>query len=169
MFAGHDADSLWFASALRMNATFPFVLPLVELPSTPPMLVMDAGAIDNYGIITAVQYLFEFREWFARHTEGVVIVQFRDNSRLDPIQDVSRKGYLSKTFAPLGSGYKSMVESRDMAYDRLLEGVDEWFDGEVEIFSFEYPVETSDRPASISFHLTQGEKQSLLQNLNNPR
>jgi hypothetical protein len=168
MFAGHDADSLWFASALRMNATFPFVLPLVELPSTPPMLVMDAGAIDNYGIITAVQYLFEFREWFARHTEGVVIVQFRDNSRLDPIQDVSRKGYLSKTFAPLGSGYKSMVESRDMAYDRLLEGVDEWFDGEVEIFSFEYPVETSDRPASISFHLTQGEKQSLLQNLNNP-
>lgn len=165
MFADQHADSLHFVSALRMNATFPLVLPQVTLPSEPEMFVMDAGAIDNYGVTTAVQYLFEFREWFAKNSDGVLIVQIRDNKRLDPIQDVAEKGFINRTFSPLGRGYKSMVESREMAYDRLLEAAGEWFDGKLEIVSFEYPKETSDKPASISFHLTEREKQSILRSL----
>ena len=152
MFAEQEADSLHFVSALRMNATFPFVLPLVELPSEPAMFVMDAGAVDNFGVTTAVQYLCEFKEWFAKNSDGVLLVQIRDNKRLDPIQDVSQIGYVSRSFSPLGKGYKSMVESREMAYDRLLESAAKWFDGNLEIVSFEYPMETSDEPASISFH-----------------
>lgn len=165
MFADQDADNLHFVSALRMNASFPFVLPQVKLPSEPAMFVMDAGAIDNYGVTTAVQYLFEFREWFAKNSDGLLIVQIRDNKRLDPIQDVAGKGFINRTFSPLGRGYKSMVESREMAYDRLLEAASEWFDDKLEIVSFEYPMETSDKPASISFHLTEREKQNILQSL----
>ncbi len=165
MFEKQGADSMFFVSALRMNATFPFVLPQVQLPSQPAMFVMDAGAIDNYGVTTAVQYLFEFKEWFAKNSDGVLIVQIRDNKRLDPILDVAENGYINRTFSPLGRGYKSMVESREMAYDRLLEAAGEWFDSKLEIVSFEYPMETSDKPASISFHLTEREKQSILNSL----
>lgn len=165
MFAEQGADSLHFVSALRMNATFPLVLPQVKLPSEPAMFVMDAGAIDNYGVTTAVQYLFEFKEWFAKNSDGVLVVQIRDNKRLDPIQDMAGKGFISRTFSPLGRGYKSMVESREMAYDRLLEAAGEWFHGKMEIVSFEYPMETHDKPASISFHLTEREKHNILQSL----
>lgn len=165
MFKKQDADSLWMVTALRMNATFPFVLPTVELPSNPAMLVMDAGAIDNHGIQTPVRYLFEFREWFAEHTDGVVFIQLRDNSRIDAILDPAQKGFFNRLSMPLGGGYKSMVESRDMAYDRMLEAAEEWFPNKIDVFSFEYPVETSHYPASISFHLTAKEKQNILHSL----
>ncbi len=36
-------------TALRINATFPYVLPNVWLPSKPVIDVMDAGLRDNYG------------------------------------------------------------------------------------------------------------------------
>src|SRR5207245_1152127 len=38
------------ASAVRMNASFPYVSPAVNLPSDPPRRVVDAGYYDNYGI-----------------------------------------------------------------------------------------------------------------------
>jgi hypothetical protein len=165
MFADHLADSLSLASALRVNATFPFVLPVVELPSTPPMMVMDAGAIDNYGVQTAVGYLFEFREWFRLNTKGVVFIQIRDNIRHDPIQDLSKDGFMARSLAPLGGGYSAIVEAKDTGNDLLLESVSEWFEGDFEMISFEYPQETSDRPAAISLHLTQREKKSILRSI----
>ncbi|MEM6264435.1 MAG: hypothetical protein AAGI38_18110, partial [Bacteroidota bacterium] len=107
MFKAHEADSLLMSTALRMNATFPFVLPVVELPTEPPMLVMDAGAIDNYGTQSAIKYLYEFREWFAANTDMVLFVQLRDNSREDPIGDPSKQGFFSRLLTPLGGGYNS--------------------------------------------------------------
>ena len=165
MFNKHQADSLSIASALRMNATFPFVLPVVELPSSPPMMVIDAGAVDNYGVQTAVSYLFTFQEWFAQNTRGVVLVQIRDNSRHDPIQDLSRSGFLARSLAPLGGGYSAIIEAKDTGNDLLLESVGDWFEGDFEVVSFEYPEETSDRPATISLHLTQREKKSILRSV----
>ncbi|MEZ4847093.1 MAG: hypothetical protein R3B93_00365 [Bacteroidia bacterium] len=38
---------IFMATAHRLNATFPYILPIVKLPSNPPMEVMDAGAIDS--------------------------------------------------------------------------------------------------------------------------
>ncbi|MEZ4829677.1 MAG: hypothetical protein R3C61_25835 [Bacteroidia bacterium] len=161
MFENQEADSLFMTTALRMNATFPYVLPIVELPSAPPMEVMDAGAIDNYGTPTALRYLFEFREWFEKNTEGVIFVQIRDNEREDPIKDKSRKGIAGRMLAPLGGGYYSMTESRDMSNDYLLEFVREWYDGYVEVIPIQYPRETNDNPASLSLHLTQREKENI--------
>ncbi|MEZ4688539.1 MAG: patatin-like phospholipase family protein, partial [Bacteroidia bacterium] len=165
MFRDHQADSLSIASALRMNATFPFVLPVVELPSSPPMMVIDAGAVDNYGVQTAVSYLYTFREWFAQTTKGVALVQIRDNSRQDPIEDLSRSGFMARSLAPLGGGYSAIVKAKDTGNDLLLESVTDWFDGNFDVVSFEYPQETSDRPATISLHLTQREKKSILRSI----
>ncbi|MFK7971867.1 MAG: patatin-like phospholipase family protein [Bacteroidia bacterium] len=165
MFAQHRPDSLSIASALRMNATFPLVLPVVELPSEPTMMVMDAGAIDNYGVQTAVSYLFNFRSWFAENTDGVIFIQIRDNSRHDPILDLGEGGFLARSLAPVDGGYGAIIESKDMGNDLLLESMKEWFTGPLEIISFEYPQETSDRPATISLHLTQREKKSILRSL----
>jgi len=126
---------------------------------------MDAGAIDNYGVQTAVSYLFNFRSWFAANTDGVVFIQIRDNSRHDPILDLGKGGFLARSLAPVDGGYGAIIEAKDMGNDLLLESMKEWFTGPLEIISFEYPQETSDRPATISLHLTQREKKSILRSL----
>ncbi|MEM6344350.1 MAG: patatin-like phospholipase family protein [Bacteroidota bacterium] len=167
MFAAHDADSLLLTTALRMNATFPYVLPIVELPSEPSMQVMDAGAIDNYGTQTAVKYLFEFREWFAENTSGVYFIQIRDNYREDPIRFGEKANMFSSMMRPLGGGLYSMAEARDMANDYLLEFMQEWYEGPMEVVPIEYPRESFEQPASLSWHLTQREKNSIRQSLNN--
>jgi len=168
LFARHDADSVYWATALRMNASFPVFMPMVELPTHPRMEVMDAGAIDNYGTMTTVKYLFEFRDWFARNTEGVVFLQIRDNDRVDPIRDAPHHDFLSRLLAPLGEGYNSMVEAKDMSGDYLLAFVDHWYQGQVEVIPIAYPQETSKDPASLSWHLTQREKQELLRSIYTP-
>lgn len=167
MFEEQGADSLLFTTALRMNATFPYVLPVVELPSEPVMQVMDAGAIDNYGTQTAVKYLFEFREWFAANTSGIYFIQIRDNYREDPIRFGEKSNMFSSMMRPLGGGLYSMAEAKDMANDYLLEFMQEWYDGTVEVVPIEYPRESFEQPASLSWHLTQREKESIIESLDN--
>jgi hypothetical protein len=161
-YKDQQPDSLLMSTALRMNATFPFILPVVRLPSKPVMEVMDAGAIDNYGTQTCIRYLFEFREWFEENTAGILVVQIRDNDRQDPIRASSDEKGGYGIFQPLGGGYYSMTESRDMSNDYMLAFMQEWFHGKVEVLTFEYPRETSDQPASLSWHLTRREKQKIL-------
>ena len=63
-----------FTSALRMNATYPLISPLVTLPGNPAVKVMDAGFRDNFGYLTAVRFLFVFRKWINENTGGVVLI-----------------------------------------------------------------------------------------------
>ena len=167
MFETNQADSIFFATAIRMNATFPYILPIVQLPSTPRMEIMDAGAIDNYGIQPAINYLFEFKDWFKANTQGIMFIHIRDNVREDPIEDISRQGFISRKLMPVGGGYYSMTEAKDMANDDMLRVVREWYTkGKIEVFSFEYPRENIDAPASLSWHLTKREKENIYQSIN---
>ena len=77
-FRNQDPDNLQLLSALRMNATFPVVLPNVWLPSNPVIDVMDAGLRDNYGQETALRFLEFFDDWIQHNTRGVLILQLRD-------------------------------------------------------------------------------------------
>lgn len=163
LFGQHQPDSLHLVSALRMNATFPLVTPVASLPSEPAMQVMDAGALDNFGTQTAIKYLFEFRDWFEENTQGVMLVQIRDTDREEPIENSAKSGVLSDLLTPIGGGYKSMLEAKDLANDHLLEYVKEWYFGPIEVLSFEYPLQSLDQPASLSWHLTQREKRTIEQ------
>jgi hypothetical protein len=73
------ASSFRIATAVRMNATFPFISPAVSLPTDPPRHVVDAGYYDNYGMQVSTSWLHANREWLARHTSGVLLIQIRDS------------------------------------------------------------------------------------------
>jgi hypothetical protein len=45
-----SVDTFRVATAVRMNATFPYVSPAVSLPTAPPVRVVDTGYYDNYGL-----------------------------------------------------------------------------------------------------------------------
>jgi hypothetical protein len=160
-FKQNDPDSVWFASCLRMNATFPFVLPLVALPSQPEIKVVDAGAMDNFGIITAVKYLYQFHDWFAENTEEIIFVTIRDSEKEDEVQDYDEANILSKIMSPLGGAVTGFKVMGDFANDYLLENVQHWYRGNIRVVSYEYPLHSLPNPASMSFHLTELEKKTI--------
>ncbi|MBX7240693.1 MAG: patatin-like phospholipase family protein [Bacteroidia bacterium] len=167
-FEKQEADSLWFVTALRMNATFPYVLPLVALPSKPEMRTIDAGALENFGISTAVKYIYSFEDWLEENTEGIIFVTIRDTEKEDPIEDVTKAGVVSQIFAPLGSAVNSMKQGNDFGNDFLLQYFKYWYKGKMHIVSYEYPWNELPNPASLSFHLSEIEKKKLPESLLHP-
>lgn len=79
-------DSFLVSTAIRMNATFPYVSPAVSLPTIPPTRVVDAGYYENYGLAMAASWLFSARDtpegesaldWLKRKELGVILIQVR--------------------------------------------------------------------------------------------
>ena len=70
-FYKQDPMNVRMLTALRMNATFPYVLPNVWLPSDPVIDVMDAGFRDNFGEQVGIRFVHVFRDWIQQNTRGV--------------------------------------------------------------------------------------------------
>ena len=70
-------DTFQVVTAVRMNATFPVVTPTGVLPTDSPRQVVDAGYYDNYGVDLATALIFAHRDWIAKNTAGVLLVQIR--------------------------------------------------------------------------------------------
>lgn len=84
-----DRDGgLLLSTAVRMNASFPFLSPAVNLPTVPPRRVVDAAYYDNYGIQVATAWIHQNRDWLTRHTSGVLLVQIRDASSVKDRLDI---------------------------------------------------------------------------------
>lgn len=73
-----DVD-VQLSTAIRMNASFPYVSPDGVLPTVPPRRIVDAGYYDNFGVNVAAAWLFQRRQWLAQHTSGVLLIQIRDS------------------------------------------------------------------------------------------
>ncbi len=76
-YRGKNGDAFKLKTAVRMNATFPFITPAVNLPVCPPRRVVDAGYYDNYGINLAAAWAYQNRDWIRANTSGLAIVQIR--------------------------------------------------------------------------------------------
>jgi hypothetical protein len=169
MFHQQDADNLGMLSALRMNATYPYVLPNVHLPSQPEIEVMDAGFLDNYGIVSATRFIQVFREWILERTSGVVLVQISSSDKVEEIQASGGQGIVESILNPLGIAGKVLVKqefehdnSLGFMYDLLGE------DNFEVIRFFYYPTRENKLEASISFHMTAREKTDVLSAIHHP-
>lgn len=166
MFAEQGADRLKLTSALRMNATFPYITPIVTLPSRPAMRVMDAGVRDNYGYRVTLAYLHTFREWIAAHTEGVVILQFRDTQK-DLDVHPSSSSLIGRMVDPIGSVYDNFVRVQDQDYDLMVQQ----FSGDngFPLRVIDVQLRHSDEEQiSLSWHLTALERKRVLRTIGSP-
>jgi hypothetical protein len=50
-------------TAVRMNASFPYLSPSAAIPTNPERHVVDAGYYDNYGTITATRWIMRQVDW----------------------------------------------------------------------------------------------------------
>jgi hypothetical protein len=158
LFAGQQADSLAFSSAMRMNCTYPFILPNVWLPTKPSIEAIDAGFRDNYGLGLAVRFAHVFKDWIKEHTAGVVFVQIRCWDKLHPIEPSDHKGILESLLTPAAAAGGNMTDMQDFEQDNALALLNDAFGGKkVEIVRFIYRPVRKNREASLSFHLSSRE------------
>ena len=91
----NDAAGLTIATAARLSATFPYVLPAVSLPCKPHRRVVDAGYYDNYGIdvVTGLLNSDTVRDWVISNCSGVLVIALRafpDQPTTTPTAPLSR-------------------------------------------------------------------------------
>jgi hypothetical protein len=167
LFAKQDPLNLRMLTALRMNATFPYVLPNVWLPSEPVIDVMDAGIRDNYGQETALRFIRVFQQWIKENTSGVVLIHIRDRKTggwEHPYESTNITELATKPMLLLEYNWFKMQEYSQndlMGLARSMMG------NHFYSFCFQYIPEKSDARAALNFHLTKSEKLNIAGALGN--
>jgi hypothetical protein len=164
LFQDHEPGDLKLTSALRMNASFPYISPVVTLPSEPPMRVMDAGGRDNYGYRATLSFLYTFRQWIAEHTSGIVLIQLRDTQRDLPVHP-SNASLLDRLTDPLGSVYDNFVRIQDQDYDLMMQQASAWMPVPMEVVDLQLRHGGDAEQISLSWHLTAVERSRVLRSV----
>ena len=163
-FRNNNPEELAFTSVLRMSATFPYIMPMVTMPTDPGMQIMDAGIRDNYGTKTTAKYLLSLRKWIKENTSGVIILKIRDSKKTLIGENYEEIGMIEKLFLPFGNMYGNFPRVQDFDQDELLSSTIRTLDYPIQVFSLNLREEFKDRIA-LSWHLTKQEKLKIIQAL----
>ncbi len=167
LFEKQDPQNIRLLTVLRMNATFPYVLPNVWLPTDPVIDVMDAGLRDNFGQETSLRFIDNFKEWIKQNTGGVVIVQLRDrlpDNWQQPFESRDITDVIIKPATMLQHNwYKLQDYAENDQYNYMYYGLDSM----LHRISFIYVPEKEEQGAALNFHLTAKEKIGVIASFNN--
>jgi hypothetical protein len=161
LFSKQDPLNLRMLTALRMNATFPYVLPNVWLPSDPVIDVMDAGIRDNYGQETALRFIQIFQQWIRENTSGVVLIHIRDRKTggwEHPYESTNITELATKPMLLLEYNWYKMQE---YSQNDLMGLAQSMMGNYFYNLCFQYVPEKSDARAALNFHLTKSEKKDI--------
>ena len=162
MFKEQDPMNLRVLTAMRMNATFPYVLPNVWLPSKPVIDVMDAGLRDNLGAETSLRFIDNFKEWIKENTGGVMLLQLRDRVNDEWMLKPETASLTDMIVTPATMlqhnwfALQSYFQADQYSYfnnnqDSLLRKV-----------TILYKPEKIDKGAALNFHLSAREKRDIM-------
>lgn len=164
-FDKQNANNLLVSSAMRMSATFPYILPGTHMPSSPTFEVVDAGFRDNFGAETSYRFAYSFHDWIKQNIDEVVVIFIRDTQKVMPITDYI-ESFFEKLVKPISIFMTN--EMQDFYSDHTAAVLDEILDGKLNIVTFEYQPSDLLSEASVSFHLTTREKNDILKAINTP-
>lgn len=164
-FVKQDPMNLRLLTAMRMNATFPYVLPNVWLPTKPVVDVMDAGLRDNFGQETAIRFIQIFNKWIKENTSGVVILQIRDRKTGGweyPFEANSVTEVVTRPLLLLQYNWYKMQEYNQ---NDMLSLTQQTMGKQIYKFTFQYYPKKEEARAALNFHLTKREKQDIAEAL----
>ena len=166
-FEENQSTSLRFLTALRMNATFPYIMPYIALPTDPPMQIMDAGMHDNSGIQDALKFLHTFEPWLEAHVSNVLFLVVRGNPGGDAWEgrELDASSWLTEPITLLYNNIPSMQSTANRLH---LAAWQQRVDFPVQfVYLFYEDPDASSGAASegkdiaLSWHLTRTEKQKI--------
>lgn len=160
-----NINEMRFSTVLRASATFPFVMPMITLPTSPSTQLMDAGIRDNYGTKTTMLFLHSLEKWIEENTSGVLVVEIRDTRKVyedEVFKDIS---FLDKLTLPFGNMYKNFPRVQSYNQEEL---------EHLGTKSLNFPLKTvvfnlmqlKNDKISLSWHLTAAEKLKIENALN---
>jgi hypothetical protein len=180
-FKDQGSNQLRFLSALRMSATFPYITPNTTLPTDPPIMMMDAGISDNFGLSDAVRFLYAFRSWIDENTSGVIFVSIRDSPKLQTIAQNKGQTIMDGITQPISSVYNNFENFQDITSDLLIGHAHSWLKAPIDRVDIQYQAESyvdilqgmdsirqNNARASLSWRLTTREKEGIVGKINSP-
>jgi hypothetical protein len=155
--------SLQLSAAARMSASFPFVTPAGQLPTSPSLRVVDAAYYDNYGVNMATSWLWKNLDRLK--DMQVILIQIRGTleteargSRIHAMQP--RKGlWFASLTTPLEGLATSNLTAAGYSNDERLAGLREHMQERgipLHVITFDFP-----GPSTLSWHLSVPEKEAL--------
>lgn len=167
-FYRQDPMNVRMLTALRMNATFPYVLPNVWLPSEPVIDVMDAGFRDNFGEQVGIRFVHVFRDWILQNTRGVLLIQIRDRKTGGwefPFESTDITEIITKPLLLLQYNWYKMQEYNQNDLLSVMEG---YMGNNFYKMTFQYEPKSANEGAALNFHLSRQEKIDLANAVNSP-
>ncbi len=162
LFARQNPGNIRLLTALRMNATFPYVLPNVWLPTKPVIDVMDAGIKDNFGQETSMRFIDNFKEWISQNTAGVVILQIRDRMN-DYWENPLEKGSISDiAIKPATMLQNNWHNFQDYTQADQYSYLKDSANFKLHRLTFMYVPKKEQLGAALNFHLTASEKRDVI-------
>jgi MFS family permease len=159
-FEDQDAEDLRYSSAIRMSATFPYITPLVRLPSNPTIETIDAGARDNNGFELSVRYLYQFKDWINRNTSGVVIIQINsDQLRSEELSEPFNPTIFHNLTRPISGVIASFGQMQEFNQAQLTTFTNEWM--RVPVEKIDFNLFSTDESVALNWHLTGKDKQKI--------
>jgi hypothetical protein len=163
-------EQLKLSTAARMSATFPYVSPAGELPSTPARHLVDAGYYDNYGVNITALWLVRTLNLKKYAPKGVILIQIRD-----ALEDIGRNRYKSDheptqilpwlttpIIALLKSQQATMSYRNDEALSELANVMNKDNPNYFSTITFEFS-----KTASLSWYLTKNEIREIKKDMEN--
>ena len=162
LFKEHQAGNLRFSTALRANATFPFILPNIQLPTEPAIELVDAGFRDNVGSKSALRFIHTFGNWLNANTSGVTLVAIRSYNPTLRRPYSTQGGLLGNLFNPLSfAGNFLFLQEYEYQNDfGLLR--DRYDIKNLNVINFNYTPTEKLRNSPTSFHLTRWERANII-------
>ena len=162
-FKGFHPLDMPISTAVRINATYPWILPNPSFPTTPEFTTMDAGIRDNLGTGIASRFISVYKKWIEENTSGIVIVEIRSLEKMEIIETVDRKSWLSKVSSPFGTVSNNLTNLHDYNNDAFLSYLKADLKVPINVVRFEYTPDKKSAKASMSFRLTSKEKNNILE------
>ena len=161
-FARQNPGNIRLLTALRMNATFPYVLPNVWLPTNPVIDVMDAGIKDNFGQETSFRFIDHFRDWLINNTSRIIILQIRDRG-IDygqhTIENISMVDMITRPATILEHSWHNFQDfNQSNEYNYLKNSLGD----QLHRLTFTYVPSKEEQAAALNFHLTASEKRDVI-------
>jgi hypothetical protein len=160
-FQDYGAENLNFIAALRIQASFPYVFPSTNLPSTPKMKVMDAGLKENLGLGVSTRFFSVFKNWIEENTSGVVFLQLRTDPKYIDLSAQETTNIISETTNPIGNIYSNFMNLQDYNNDIFLGFIKNMTKTQVHFIPISYEPTLEKQEAAMSIHITSKDKADL--------
>lgn len=158
----YGSDNLRFTTAIRMSASFPFISPYVSLPGNDELKLSDAGMNDNYGLSTSLRFLSEFSGWFIKNTDKLIFINISCEGKGERTSEFNFLSDLTQPFqGALNNYFNFQRMNGEELYLQMPKGLRK------KIVFINLQINSEKRHISVSWHLTNREKQIISKVVNN--